>query len=57
MNLFSRRATGQVNVYRDVLFDQSLSMLKPIAGEDVVMDTVGQQARSCIDYKLNSLSL
>lgn len=36
--LLSRRTYTQVNVYREVLFDQSVASLKPIPGEAVVLD-------------------
>lgn len=38
--LFGRRVPEQVATYQEVLFDQAMSYLKPISGEEVILEMV-----------------
>lgn len=48
--LLSRRTYTQVNVYREVLFDQGVASLKPIPGENVVLDMVSSGNASAFSH-------
>ena len=37
---FSKRSAEAASVYREVQFDQPLSCLKPISGEEIVLELV-----------------
>lgn len=40
MQFFGRRVPDAPSIYREVLFDQTLSFLKPVPGEEVILEMV-----------------